>query len=108
MKVAPDGCLGCAGEQAEERGVPRHADARFPHTHDNGGPDHAADALRYLGSDAPADVLAAETRCLGWRPFAPHTDQERAAHAADLAAVDGWLANRARYDLPGADPMGDD
>lgn len=48
-------------------------------------------------------------RTRAWHAFAPHTEEERAAHAADLAIVDAH-ENRpgGKYDLPGADPMGDE
>ncbi len=64
-------------------------------------------AKRYLGSDAPERVIAADARCRAWRVFAPHTSGERAGHAQDRLTVEAWQATRKPCDLPGADPMGD-
>lgn len=69
---------------------------------------HLAAARLYFGDDAPADVLAAKARCYAWRPFAKHTDEERAIAKADAAKCDAYEAARPKYDLPGADPMGDE
>lgn len=53
------------------------------------------------------DVAAARARVRAWRPFAQHTPAEVDAHRADRAVVDAADAAAQQYDLPGADPMGD-
>jgi len=66
-----------------------------------------ARAIRRLGAGAPVDVLDACARCYAWRPFARHTADERAAHDADVAAVDAYEASLTAPYM-GADPMGDE
>lgn len=65
-------------------------------------------AKRYLGAEAPEDVIAAKVRMYAWAGFAAHTDEERVAHALDIKTVEAWLANRPRFDLAGDDPLGDE
>lgn len=77
------------------------------------GAERMEAARRWLGDAAPADVVEAKARCYAWRPFRGllagpgYTEEERAAHAADVALVEGYVAA-----LPGphmgANPMGDE
>lgn len=73
-------------------------------------PTLAADrinALRYFGQSAPEFVIDAKARCYAWRPFAKHTEEERAEHRADLLTCDTYEAAIVPVDI-GADPMGDE
>ena len=55
-------------------------------------------ARRARGSDTPADVLAASNRCREYRPSVHHTDEDRAAHAVDLATVNAYETARSTRD----------
>ena len=69
--------------------------------------EHMDQAKAYFGADAPADVLAAKARCYAWRPFARHTDEERAAHRRDVETCDAYEATIVPVDV-GPDPLGDE
>ena len=79
-----------------------------PSEHGLVAPEHIENARRYFGTTAPEDIIEASARCRAWRPFAQHTDEQTAAHKADLAKVDAYEATIKPIDLPGADPMGDE
>lgn len=65
-------------------------------------------ALRTFAADPNAAYAAAKTRCTDYRIFAAHTAAEREEHTVDLALVDAYEAASPVYDLPGADPLGDE
>lgn len=70
-------------------------------------PADRINARRYFGETAPEFVIDAKARCYAWRPFAKHTEGERAEHRADLLACDTYEAAIVPADI-GADPMGDE